>query len=90
LFPSTPGIYTIKFIVTDGTNSDEAVTKQVTVIAPTMTGSIKAYSVDVGQKTGYEISFTTTVEVPESTVPSSLSTYWGTIDVFFPTVNSAL
>jgi hypothetical protein len=55
-----------------------------------MTGSIKAFSVDVEQKTGYEISFTTTVDVPLSEVPSSLSTYWGTIDVFFPTVNSAL
>lgn len=52
-----------------------------------MSVTVTALSVDVGVKTVYDIQLTPTVDIPASSVPSSLSTYWGAIDILFPTEN---
>lgn len=86
--PSTAGIYSVEVKFISGSTNTHAFLHYLTVNAATMAGSAKAYSNDVAQMTIYELAFTPTIDVPASSIPSSISSSWGQINVRFPTTTN--
>jgi hypothetical protein len=88
VMPSSAGTYEVEVQFNDGTNIVHSFLHEVVITAASMTGTAKAYSNNVEQKTVYELTFTPTISVPTSSIPSNISSTWGQLNIRFPTATN--